>query len=58
MTRQDFEAIARALSCMRYVPAVGLTEEQHLAVCNHIAGELRHTNPRFQADTFIQACTK
>jgi|TARA_R100001530_G_C4175074_1_gene117775 hypothetical protein len=59
MTKQHFEAIAEALSCMDGVETDGIEdtyEGGRLAAINAVASALRQFNRRFDRKLFRQAC--
>ena len=59
MTKQHFEAIAEALSCMDGVEADGIEdtyEGGRLAAINAVASALGQFNRRFDSKYFMQAC--
>lgn len=63
MTRQDFEAVARAMrQAQKDAVLGGLGEPTRLYLSNvlvpALAAELATTNPRFDIERFVQACNQ
>ena len=55
MTRKDFQLIAKVLKASATSPMTSLVVQD---VATNFALELQKTNPRFDVQRFVSACTK